>query len=103
MTADATCRSSGRRSSSARRTGDALDDLCQRQEKIEQALYCRYLRQQKTPPRLFLHDVTSSYLEGEHNELGAFGYNRDGKHGKLQIGIGLLTDDRENRSTRNWL
>jgi transposase len=72
---------------------DALDDLCERQEKIEQALYRRYLRQQKTPPRLFLYDVTSSYLEGEHNELGAFGYNRDGKRGKRQIVIGLLTDE----------
>src|SRR5437870_11702559 len=44
------------------------------------------------PPRLFLYDVTSSYLEGECNELGEFGYNRDGKRGKLQIVIGLLTD-----------
>jgi transposase len=42
---------------------------------------------------LFFYDVTSSYLEGEHNELGAFGYNRDGKRGKLQIVIGLLTDE----------
>ena len=40
-----------------------------------------------------LYDVTSSYLEGEHNELGAFGYNRDGKRGKHQIVIGLLTAD----------
>jgi transposase len=72
---------------------EALDDLAERQEKIEQALYRRYLSQQKNPPRLFLYDVTSSYLEGEHNELGAFGYNRDGKRGKLQIVIGLLTDE----------
>ena len=72
---------------------DALDDLCERQEKIEQVLYRHYLRQQKAPPRLFLYDVTSSYLEGEHNELGAYGYNRDGKRGKLQIVIGLLTDE----------
>jgi transposase len=71
----------------------ALDDLCQHQEKIEQALYRRYLRQRGSPPRLFLYDVTSSYLEGMHNELGAFGYNRDGKRGKLQIVIGLLTDE----------
>jgi len=27
---------------------------------------------------LFLYDVTSSYLEGTHNEYAAFGYNRDG-------------------------
>ncbi len=43
-------------------------------------------------PELFLYDVTSSYLEGECNELGAFGYNRDGKKGKRQIVVGLLCD-----------
>jgi len=71
----------------------ALDDLCARQEKIERSLYQQYQRRGgKQPPRLFLYDVTSSYLEGECNELGEFGYNRDGKKGKLQIVIGLLTD-----------
>jgi len=71
----------------------ALDDLGARQEKIERALYQQYQRRcGKQPPRLFLYDVTSSYLEGQCNELGEFGYNRDGKKGKLQIVIGLLTD-----------
>jgi transposase len=70
----------------------ALDDLCSRQEKIEQILYQRYLRRRAAPPNLFLYDVTSSYLEGEHNALGEFGYDRDGKRGKLQIVIGLLAD-----------
>jgi transposase len=70
----------------------ALDDLCARQEKIEQALFQSYLRRKAAPPRLFLYDVTSSYLEGEQNALGEFGYNRDGKKGKLQIVLGLLTD-----------
>jgi transposase len=37
--------------------------------------------------------VTSSYLEGTENELGAFGYNRDKKKGKLQIVIGLLCNE----------
>ena len=37
-----------------------------------------------------VYDVTSSYLEGVHNELAAFGYSRDGKKGKRQIVIGLL-------------
>jgi hypothetical protein len=32
-------------------------------------------------------------LEGTHNALAAFGYNRDGKKGKLQIVIGLLCDE----------
>ena len=36
--------------------------------------------------------MTSSYLEGEQNELADYGYNRDKKKGKKQIVIGLLTD-----------
>ena len=71
---------------------EALDDLRARQDKIENALWRNYLARTGTPPALFLYDVTSSYLEGEHNELGEFGYNRDGKRGKLQIVIGLLAD-----------
>ena len=43
------------------------------------------------PPVWVLYDVTSSYFEGECNELGQYGYNRDGKRGKMQIVIGLLT------------
>ncbi len=70
----------------------ALDDLCARQEQIEQALYRQYLRRHSAPPTLFLYDVTSSYLEGQHNALGDYGYPRDGKRGKLQIVIGLLAD-----------
>ena len=70
----------------------ALDDLCARQEQIEKALYKRYLNERGSPPALFLYDVTSSYLEGEHNALGEYGYNRDGKRGKMQIVIGLLAD-----------
>ena len=66
-----------------------LDWLCERQEAIEKRL---------SEPRagkggLFLYDVTSSYLEGTQNELGFFGYNRDGKRGKKQIVIGLLCDE----------
>ena len=44
-------------------------------------------------PSLFLYDVTSTYLEGQHNTLAAFGYNRDGKRGKKQIVVGLLCDE----------
>ena len=36
--------------------------------------------------------MTSSYFEGDCNELSAYGYNRDGKKGKKQIVIGLLCD-----------
>ena len=68
-----------------------LDWLCQHQAEIEQSLFRQ--RYGQTAPRLFLYDVTSSYLEGLCNQLGAFGYNRDGKKGKKQIVIGLLCDE----------
>jgi transposase len=58
---------------------------------IEDRLFAQ--RQKTKPAILFLYDVTSSYLEGTHNALAAFGYNRDGKKGKLQIVIGLLCDE----------
>jgi len=67
-----------------------LDWLDENQEQIEQKLYRK--RHGSEPVELFLYDVTSSYLEGEKNELAAFGYNRDGKRGKQQIVIGLLCD-----------
>ena len=70
----------------------ALDDLWARQDAIEQGLYRAYRERHPQPPRLLLYDVTSAYLEGQCNELGAYGYNRDGKRGKLQIVIGLLAD-----------
>jgi hypothetical protein len=65
--------------------------LSQQQEKIEDRLF---IRRQGQKPELFLYDVTSSYLEGQDNALGAYGYNRDGKKGKKQIVIGLLCDER---------
>lgn len=70
-----------------------LDTLAQRQERLEQRLYQRYVQRRGSKPLLFLYDVTSSYFEGDQNELAAYGYNRDGKRGKQQIVIGLLTDD----------
>jgi len=70
---------------------EALDRLAKEQEDIEDALYRRIVRQQGGTPTVVLYDVTSSYLEGEQNELAAFGYNRDKKPGKAQIVIGLLT------------
>jgi hypothetical protein len=68
-----------------------LDWLAGAQARIEDRLFAQ--RQKTKPASLFLYDVTSSYLEGTHNALAAFGYNRDGKKGKLQIVIGLLCDE----------
>lgn len=67
-----------------------LDWLGSKQKQIEDRLF--KLKQEKSHCHLFLYDVTSSYLEGERNEFGEFGYNRDKKKGKKQIVIGLLTD-----------
>ena len=69
---------------------EALDWLCSNQEKIEHRLFQK--RYKGKPPELFLYDITSSYLEGDKNELAKYGYNRDKKKGKKQIVIGLITD-----------
>jgi Transposase DDE domain len=68
-----------------------LDWLAGGQAAIEDRLFAQRLKTK--PVNLFLYDVTSSYLEGTHNELAAFGYNRDGKKGKMQLVIGLLCDE----------
>jgi len=65
--------------------------LSERQSSIERGLFSQ--RRGKEKPELFLYDVTSSYLEGEKNVFGAYGYPRDGKRGKKQIVIGLLCDE----------
>jgi hypothetical protein len=68
-----------------------LDWLAGVQAAIEDRLFAQRIKTK--PVTLFLYDVTSSYLEGTHNDLATFGYNRDGKKGKLQIVIGLLCDE----------
>src|SRR5437879_3934858 len=68
-----------------------LDWLAGAQASVEDRLFAQ--RQKTKPASLFLYDVTRSYLEGTHNALAAFGYNRDGKKGKPQIVIGLLCDE----------
>ena len=70
----------------------ALDWLNERQEEIERKLFFKR-HKNKAIPNMYLYDVTSSYLEGDCNELGTWGYNRDKKKGKKQIVIGLLTDE----------
>ena len=67
-----------------------LDWVAENQDRIEDALFKR--RKQKEPLEFFLYDVSSSYVEGDHNELADYGYNRDKKRGKKQIVFGLLGD-----------
>jgi transposase len=65
---------------------DALDWLVAQQGRIEAVLARRHLKN----GTLVLYDVTSTYFEGRTCPLARFGYNRDGKAGKLQIVFGLL-------------
>jgi hypothetical protein len=69
---------------------EAMDWLLERQARIEQKLAARHLR----PGGFVLYDLTSSYFEGTTCPLAAFGHNRDGKKGKLQVNYGLLTEAR---------
>jgi len=67
-----------------------LGELSKFQDTVERKwnLY----NKQKTN-NIYLYDITSSYFEGTQNELAAFGYNRDKKKGKMQITIGLITNN----------
>lgn len=66
----------------------ALDWLLDRQERIEGKLAARHLQEGSYA----LYDVSSSYFEGTHCPLAAFGHNKDGKRGKKIVVYGLLTD-----------
>lgn len=69
-----------------------LEWLSENQEKIEEKVF-NFRHRETMLKTIYLYDVTSSYLEGTQNELAAYGYNRDGKRGKMQIVIGLLCDE----------
>jgi hypothetical protein len=66
----------------------AMDWLTARQDDIEKQLAARHLHQ----GGIAMFDLSSSWVEGAHCELAAYGYSRDGKRGKPQIEYGLLTD-----------
>lgn len=66
----------------------AMDWLHPRQGRIEAALARRHL----AAGDLVLYDLSSSYYEGRHCPLAAFGYSRDKKRGAPQINYGLMTD-----------
>jgi hypothetical protein len=65
----------------------ALDGLLQRHGRIEKRLGQRHL----ATGGGVLYALSSSYLEGHSCPLGAYGYHRDGKRGKLQMTEGLVT------------
>lgn len=66
----------------------AMDWLLSKQESIENNLATRHL----ASSTLVLYDVSSSYFEGKTCPLARYGYNRDGKRGKLQLVFGLMCD-----------
>ena len=66
----------------------AMDWLLPRQERIEEALGKRHLRD----GTLVLYDVTNTYFEGRTCPLARFARGRNDKKGKLRIVIGLLCD-----------
>jgi len=66
----------------------AMDWLRARQDDIEKQLARRHLRE----GGIAMFDLSSSWVEGSHCGLAAYGYSRDGKRGKAQIEYGLLTD-----------
>lgn len=70
---------------------EAMDWLEGKQTTIEDSLF--KMRYGDKTPNFYLYDVTSSYFEGCQNEMADFGYNRDKKQGKMQVVIGLMTDD----------
>jgi hypothetical protein len=65
-----------------------MDWLAARQDGIEK----RLARQHLSEGGIAMFDLSSSWVEGTHCELAAYGYSRDGKRGKAQIEYGLLTD-----------
>jgi transposase len=64
----------------------AMDWLLEKQGTIENKLAALHLE----AGTLVLYDVSSSYFEGTACPIAEYGYNRDGKKGKLQIVFGLL-------------
>ena len=64
----------------------AMDLLLARKEVIERALVHRHLGEGS----FVCYDLSSSYVEGSHNELAAFGHSRDGKRARRQVEYGVI-------------
>jgi transposase len=65
---------------------EAMDWLYSHKDQIEDSLVARHLAEGS----LVCYDLSSSWVEGRHNELAAFGHSRDGKRGKRQIEYGVV-------------
>lgn len=67
----------------------ALDYLCRAKKQIERELYYRLL-EYGIDNSLILYDITSTYFEGTHAQLGKKGYSRDKRSDLEQIVVGIV-------------
>ncbi len=65
---------------------EAMDWLLAQKDRIERALVKAHI----TEGSFLCYDLSSSYVEGSHNELAGFGHSRDGKAKKRQIEYGVV-------------
>ena len=71
---------------------DALEWASTNQSKIEDRLF-KISHSKKKIQKLFLYNVTGSYLQGKDSELASFGFDPVGRKGRDQIAVGLLCDE----------
>lgn len=64
---------------------NSLDSIYSHQMDIQKEIF------KSDTKRIYLYDITSSYFEGTCCPLACWGYDRDGKKGKMIVVIGLLT------------
>src|SRR5579875_163786 len=65
---------------------EAMDWLYERKDAIERALVGRHVHDGE----IVCYDLSSSYVEGTHNELAAFGRSRDKKRAKRRVEYGIV-------------
>lgn len=68
------------------RADRALDWLYERKDAIEAALVTKHLGE----GAMVCYDLSSSWVEGSHCPLAAFGHSKEGKRGKRQIEYGAV-------------
>tara|TARA_B100001971_G_C18223046_1_gene558478 strand:- start:117 stop:1799 length:1683 start_codon:yes stop_codon:yes gene_type:complete len=69
----------------------SFEKIYEKQMEIQKSLF---KRNHEEGGRIILYDITSSYFEGHQCPLAKYGYNRDGKKGKMQIVFGVITDEK---------
>lgn len=67
---------------------EALDYLEKQQKTIEKNMFKKNLK-----CNLYLYDITSTYFEWKKVDMAKYWYSRDHRSDRLQINIGLVTDE----------